>query len=74
MLYIVPLQDELDLTPLPADATEFALMPKATCKQCKTEMPLQMLALHVDHCNNTSNSEDSVKLFPMLFRYMRAKL
>ncbi|XP_056461738.1 uncharacterized protein LOC130401774 [Gadus chalcogrammus] len=57
LLYIVPLQDELDLTPLPADAPEFARMPTATCKQYKTVMPLQMLALHIDHCNNTSNSE-----------------
>ena len=62
LLYIVPLQDELDLTPLPADAPEFARMPTATCKQCKTVMPLQMLALHIDHCNNTSNSETEVKL------------
>ncbi|CAL8238105.1 unnamed protein product [Merluccius merluccius] len=65
LLYIVPLQDELDLTPLPADAPEFARMPTATCKQCKTVMPLQMLALHIDHCNNTSSSESEVKLFPM---------
>ncbi|XP_053283433.1 uncharacterized protein LOC128444802 [Pleuronectes platessa] len=57
MLYIVPLQDELDLTPLPADAPEFARMPTATCKQCKTVMPLQVLALHIDHCNKTSSSE-----------------
>ncbi|CAL8341899.1 unnamed protein product [Arctogadus glacialis] len=57
LLYIVPLQDELDLTPLPADAPEFARMPTETCKQCKTVMPLQMLALHIDHCNSTSNSE-----------------
>lgn len=49
-LYIVPLQDELDLSPLPANAPEFALMPKASCKHCFAEMPLQMLALHDCKC------------------------
>ncbi|XP_068604876.1 uncharacterized protein [Brachionichthys hirsutus] len=58
VLYVVPLQDDLDLTPLTADAPEFALMPKATCKQCKTVMPLQMLALHIDHCSCTSDVEE----------------
>ncbi|ROL53451.1 Gastrula zinc finger protein XlCGF8.2DB [Anabarilius grahami] len=31
MLYVVPLQEELDLNPLPADAREFKILPKATC-------------------------------------------
>ncbi|KAF3837896.1 hypothetical protein F7725_009664, partial [Dissostichus mawsoni] len=31
-LYIVPLQHEFDLTPLPADAVEFQNMPKAQCQ------------------------------------------
>lgn len=74
MLYIVPLQDELDLTPLPADAPEFARMPTATCKQCKTVMPLQVLALHIDHCNKTSSSETEVNFFPMSLRHVRSKL
>ncbi|RXN37400.1 G2 M phase-specific E3 ubiquitin- ligase-like protein [Labeo rohita] len=59
LLYIVPLQDELDMTPLPPDAPEFARMPKATCKKCKTLMPLQTLALHVDQCDSMQNSENS---------------
>ncbi|XP_077389010.1 uncharacterized protein LOC144026295 [Festucalex cinctus] len=58
VLYVVPLQDELDLTPLPADSPKFALMPKATLKNCKMEMPLQMLALHIDQCSGTSDFED----------------
>ncbi|XP_049421741.1 uncharacterized protein LOC125882106 isoform X2 [Epinephelus fuscoguttatus] len=58
LLYVVPLQDELDLSPLPADAPEFALMPKTTCKQCKAVMPLQMLALHIDQCSSISDLED----------------
>ncbi|KAJ8277580.1 hypothetical protein GJAV_G00076930 [Gymnothorax javanicus] len=49
-LYIVPLQDELDPPPLPANAPEFALMPKTSCKHCFAEMPLQMLALHDRKC------------------------
>ncbi|XP_073710262.1 uncharacterized protein [Misgurnus anguillicaudatus] len=57
LLYIVPLQDELDMTPLPPDAPEFAKMPKATCKKCQTVMPLQTLALHVDQCDSVQNSE-----------------
>ncbi|KAL7403437.1 hypothetical protein ABVT39_000606 [Epinephelus coioides] len=58
LLYVVSLQDELDLSPLPADAPEFALMPKTTCKQCKAVKPLQMLALHIDHCSSISDLED----------------
>uniref|UniRef100_A0A671VS74 HECT domain-containing protein n=1 Tax=Sparus aurata TaxID=8175 RepID=A0A671VS74_SPAAU len=50
ILYIVPLQDELDLSPLPPNAPEFALMPKASCKHCFAEISLQMLALHDRKC------------------------
>ncbi|XP_065132824.1 uncharacterized protein [Paramisgurnus dabryanus] len=51
MLYIVPIQDEFDLSPLPSDAEEFSQMPKAECKKCSKSMPLQILALHVKECN-----------------------
>ncbi len=51
MIYIVPLQDEFDLSPLPSDAQEFSLMPKAECKKCYKIMPLQILALHVRECD-----------------------
>ncbi|XP_016522844.1 uncharacterized protein LOC103132389, partial [Poecilia formosa] len=57
MLYIMPLQDELDLTPLPADSPEFALMPKAACKKCNASMPLQMLTLHIEQCSELSSSD-----------------
>ncbi|MEQ2242497.1 hypothetical protein ILYODFUR_036433, partial [Ilyodon furcidens] len=57
LLYLMPLQDELDLTPLPADSPEFALMPKAACKKCKASMPLQMLALHIEKCSDLSSSD-----------------
>lgn len=62
LLYLVPLQDELDLTPLPSDAPEFALMPRAACKQCKASMPLQMLALHIEKCNDPSSSDSEVNI------------
>ena len=51
MLYIVPLQEEFDLVPLPHDVPEFSLMPKAECKSCFNVTPLQLLALHVKQCN-----------------------
>ncbi|KAF6724160.1 hypothetical protein FQA47_023926 [Oryzias melastigma] len=49
-IYIVPLQEELDLSPLQDDAKEFEKIPKAACKSCSREMPLQVLALHVEDC------------------------
>lgn len=64
-LFIVPLQEELDLAPLSSDALEFALMPKAECKGCGKTMPLQLLALHVTECklkdgDTLSDSEPEV--------------
>ncbi|XP_033977303.1 G2/M phase-specific E3 ubiquitin-protein ligase-like [Trematomus bernacchii] len=59
-LYIVPLQHEFDLTPLPADAVEFQNMPKAQCQTCKLHFPLQILALHVQEC--LSSEEDIEKV------------
>lgn len=64
-LCIAPLQEELDLTPLPVNAPEFALMPKATCTQCKMVMPLQMVALHVKgRCDQISDLELEVRQLP----------
>ncbi|MEQ2299786.1 hypothetical protein AMECASPLE_018604, partial [Ameca splendens] len=65
MLYIVPLQEEFDLTPLPHDAQEFSLIPKAECKKCLKIMPLQLLSIHVKQysaaeCNTFSDSEPEV--------------
>ncbi len=66
MLYIVPSQEEFDLAPLPFDAPEFSLMPKAKCKNCTKVMPLQLLALHLKQCDalqcdTLSDSEPEVK-------------
>lgn len=49
-MYVVPLQQDLDLTLLPSDAKEFKTMPKAACQVCKENMPLHILALHVKNC------------------------
>ncbi|XP_026085218.1 uncharacterized protein LOC113060491 isoform X2 [Carassius auratus] len=65
MLYVVPLQEELDLNPLPNDAREFKKMPKATCQMCNKSMPLQVLALHIQVCKSSdsasSNEETEVQ-------------
>lgn len=79
MLYIVPLQDEFDLSPLPSDAQVFSLMPKAECKKCFKMMPLQILALHVRECDTLeyetlSDSEPEIKsvccFFRLPFKYL----
>ncbi|XP_049334035.1 uncharacterized protein LOC125801402 [Astyanax mexicanus] len=57
-LYIVPLQDELSLDPLPFCAEEFEKMPKAECRQCKSTMPLQVLYLHVKSCGGAVSTDD----------------
>ncbi|XP_061906727.1 uncharacterized protein K02A2.6-like isoform X2 [Entelurus aequoreus] len=49
-LYIVPVQGNLDMTPLPNCAKEFERMPKATCHTCSVGMPVQLLAAHVAFC------------------------
>ncbi|KAJ7998256.1 hypothetical protein DPEC_G00220740 [Dallia pectoralis] len=58
LLYVVPLQQELDLTPLPADASESQSMPKATCQTCKLSFPLQILALHIQGCMESQSEDD----------------
>ena len=55
ILYVVPLQERLDETPLPHDAPEFERMPKSTCQKCGIIMPLQFLALHITSCGNVDD-------------------
>lgn len=50
VLFLVPLQEEIDTEPLPYDATEFSKMPQVPRVRCQTTMPLQMLALHAQEC------------------------
>ncbi|XP_051792996.1 uncharacterized protein LOC127530390 [Acanthochromis polyacanthus] len=59
MLYIAPLQGELDVTPLSKNASEFSKMPKATCENCQETMPIHLLALHVESCKeNVTDCND----------------
>lgn len=62
MLYIVPLQEELDMAPLAFDAEEFALMPKMECKNCKKSMALQLLALHVTQCDDVESTDSEAEV------------
>ncbi|KAL4009205.1 hypothetical protein ACER0C_003057 [Sarotherodon galilaeus] len=61
LLYIVPLQQEFDLTPLPPDAVEFKNMPKAQCQTCKVSLPLHILALHVQECTESGSSAEDTE-------------
>ncbi|XP_010773940.1 uncharacterized protein isoform X6 [Notothenia coriiceps] len=56
-LYIVPLQEKFDTTPLPPDAAEFCKMPKSQCKSCGKTLPLQLLVIHIETCGHESDSE-----------------
>ncbi|XP_070401380.1 uncharacterized protein [Nothobranchius furzeri] len=58
MIYVIPLQEELDTSPLPPDALEFQSMPKASCKVCSATMPLHVLAVHVKSCVDLISSGD----------------
>lgn len=49
-MYVVPLQEQIDITPLPPDAREFEKMPKAQCALCSKMVPLQCLPVHIKHC------------------------
>lgn len=55
VLFLVPLQEVMDTQPFPYNSAEFAKMPKVPCVTCNTTMPLQMLALHTEECNQNSN-------------------
>ncbi|XP_034554905.1 uncharacterized protein LOC117823783 [Notolabrus celidotus] len=56
-LYILPIQDTLDTSPLPYTSTEFERMPKARCSRCHKNMPVQLLALHSQECMSGSFCE-----------------
>ncbi|XP_077471413.1 uncharacterized protein LOC144085712 isoform X12 [Stigmatopora argus] len=49
-IYIVPIQEQIDTSPLPFDAPEFANMPKNTCMACGASVPLLMLPFHMKSC------------------------
>ena len=60
MIYILPHQEDLSTSPLPHDAIEFEKMSKAACRVCSSNMPLQVLAAHIQSCGEQSSSEDDI--------------
>ncbi|XP_039670591.1 uncharacterized protein LOC120567689 [Perca fluviatilis] len=67
-LYIMPIQNTLDISPLPFTALEFQAMPKARCVSCQEYVPLQLLGLHVKTCIQskvkveTHSDDDTINL------------
>ncbi len=60
MLFIIPLQDEIDTVPLPFGAPEFSKMLKSQCKTCGETLSLQDLAsLHVESCSKPDSDQVS---------------
>ncbi|KAK0143540.1 hypothetical protein N1851_018376 [Merluccius polli] len=45
--------EQLSTEPLPYVSAEFAMMPQSSCITCGSQMPLQLLPLHVEGCNGT---------------------
>ncbi|XP_062846705.1 uncharacterized protein LOC134308102 isoform X3 [Trichomycterus rosablanca] len=60
IIYIVPLQEEIDMTPLPYDAPEFKNMPKNVCMTCGQSVPLQLLPFHIESCQQVNQDSGSV--------------
>ncbi|XP_016335253.1 uncharacterized protein LOC107683690 [Sinocyclocheilus anshuiensis] len=56
----MPIQQRLDTSPLPMTAKEFEKMPKAKCINCQVYVPVQLLALHIDKCEQNSSTECKV--------------
>ncbi len=61
-LYIAPIQDELNTTPLQLSNDVFSDMPKAMCQKCRAAIPLQLLMEHLKSCNiiDVDNDEDNL--------------
>ncbi|CAM4569623.1 unnamed protein product [Leuciscus chuanchicus] len=61
-LYIAPIQDELNTTPLQLSNEIFSDMPKAMCQKCGAAIPLQLLMEHLKSCNiiDVDNDEDNL--------------
>ncbi|XP_031144034.1 uncharacterized protein LOC116042047 [Sander lucioperca] len=60
IIYIVPLQEKIDTTPLPYDSPEFQNMPKNDCMTCGTSVPLQLLPFHIESCQCHDNNFELV--------------
>ncbi|XP_041916410.1 uncharacterized protein LOC121680889 isoform X3 [Alosa sapidissima] len=60
VLFLVPLQEELETSPLPFSSPEFSKMPKVACNSCSEIIPLQMLALHSETCQTAQQQTDNI--------------
>ncbi|XP_052011027.1 uncharacterized protein LOC127663465 [Xyrauchen texanus] len=59
IVFVIPLQEKLSTEPLSYDSVEFAKMPQSKCITCGSQMPLQLLPLHVEECNGTLTESES---------------
>uniref|UniRef100_A0A8C1TU23 Uncharacterized protein n=1 Tax=Cyprinus carpio TaxID=7962 RepID=A0A8C1TU23_CYPCA len=59
IVFVVPLQEKLSTEPLSYNSVEFAKMPQSKCITCGSQMPLQLLPLHVEGCNGTLTESES---------------
>uniref|UniRef100_A0A9J8CC04 HECT domain-containing protein n=1 Tax=Cyprinus carpio carpio TaxID=630221 RepID=A0A9J8CC04_CYPCA len=59
VLYIAPLQIELDTTALPPESESFNEMPKEKCQRCGVSYPLLILTTHINTCVNSEDAEQT---------------
>ncbi len=53
MCFVVPIQEQLSIEPLPFDSVEFAKMPQSNCMKCGRKISLPLLPLHIEECKVT---------------------
>ncbi|KAG9270250.1 hypothetical protein AMEX_G15174 [Astyanax mexicanus] len=58
ILYIAPLQMELDTSPLPPTSGSFSGMPKEKCQKCGVFYPLVILPAHIKSCEVINLEDD----------------
>ncbi|XP_026080824.1 uncharacterized protein LOC113057607 [Carassius auratus] len=59
VLYIAPLQIELDTTALPPESESFNEMPKEKCQRCGVSYPLLILTAHINTCVTSEEAEQT---------------
>ncbi|CAM4567837.1 unnamed protein product [Leuciscus chuanchicus] len=59
VLYIAPLQMELDTTALPPESETFNDMPKEKCQRCGISCPLLILTAHIKTCVTNDDAEQT---------------
>ncbi len=59
VLYIAPIQMELDTTALPPESESFNDMQKEKCQKCGITYPLVILTAHIKSCVTTDEAEQS---------------